>query len=343
MVIQVDLKRNLLFFKNPITSIMKKNALIIFLIIFPVLLSCKSDNSTQAIQSVVGAETTDTSNNELSSAYFFPYNLESPSEKFKLPEELMEISGIDFNKKSELLCVQDEVGKVYVYDIKKGELKESVKFGEKGDYEGVAVVRDTIWVLSSDGNLRRIVNFNSQKQETIEFKTPLNESNDTEGLCYDRKNHRLLIACKDKPGAAMKGTRAIYGFDLKTNTISATPVYTIKIEAIKIYLAQTDRFKSISNELQSLLDPGKGDLAFQPSEVHVHPVTDQVYLISSVGNLLLVLNRDNTIQYITQLNTEVLKQPEGLTFLADGTMYISDEGRDGRANILKFNYNRNEK
>ena len=58
---------------------------------------------------------------------------------------------------------------------------------------------------------------------------------------------------------------------------------------------------------------------------------------------MLVLNRDNTIQYITQLNTEVLKQPEGLTFLADGTMYISDEGRDGRANILKFNYNRNEK
>jgi uncharacterized protein YjiK len=322
---------------------MKENRLIFLLIIVPVLISCKSDTSTQAIQSVVGAETTDALNNELSSAYFFPYNLESPSEKFKLPEELIEISGIDFYKKSELLCVQDEVGKLYVYDVKKGELKESVKFGEKGDYEGVAIVRDTIWVLSSDGNLRRIVNFNTQKQETSEFKTPLNESNDTEGLCYDRKNNRLLITCKDKPGAALKGTRAIYGFDLKTNTISEAPVYTIKIEAIKIYLAQTDRLKSISNEMQSLLDPGKGDLSFQPSEAHVHPVTDEIYLISSVGNLMLVLNRDNTIQYITQLNAEVLKQPEGLTFLSDGTMYISDEGRDGRANILKFNYNRNEK
>ncbi len=322
---------------------MKEKVLLFLLLIFPVLVSCRSDLSNQAKQSAVRTVPTDTLTHEAMPSYFFPYNLESPDEKFKLPEELMEISGIDFYKKSELLCVQDEVGKLYTYDVRKGALKESVKFGEKGDFEGVAVVKDTIWVLSSDGNLRRIVHFNTPKQETFEFKTHLNESNDTEGLCYDKKNQRLLIACKDKPGAALKGARAIYGFDLISNTIAAAPVYTVKIEAIKIYLAQTDRLKSVTNELQTLLDPGKGDLTFQPSEVHVHPVTDELYIIASVGNLLLVLNRDNTIQYITKLNPEILKQPEGITFLSDGTMYISDEGRDGRANILKFNYHRNEK
>ncbi|HRI80593.1 MAG TPA: SdiA-regulated domain-containing protein, partial [Cyclobacteriaceae bacterium] len=279
----------------------------------------------------------------VSRGYVFPYDLSVPVEKFKLPDALTEISGIDVYKKSKLVCVQDEKGKVYVYDVKKGELKEEVDFGAKGDYEGVANVNDTIWVLSSDGNLHRITGFNTNQQQTEELKTPLNEDNDTEGLCYDQTGKRLLIACKDKPGASMKGVRAVYSFDLKTNSISTIPAYTIKIDQIKSFLAQHEKEKFVTNELKSLLDPKNGDVTFQPSEIHVHPITNEIYILSSAGNLLLVLSRNNTIQFITTLDPGLFKQPEGITFMEDGTMFISDEGRDGHGNILKFNYQPNAK
>lgn len=311
---------------------------IMLLLSMSAILSCNAGNtSDSAVNSA-----TDTTE-AIASSYVFPYNLENPVEKLKLPDELMEISGIDFYQHSKLVCVQDENGSIYIYDVNKAELKEVIKFGSKGDYEGVANVNDTIWVLSSNGNLQRIDGIGSRKQQTIEFKTPLDESNDTEGLCFDRKHRRLLIACKNKPGSNLKGTRAIYAFDLKTNTISTTPVYSVKLDDVKAFLAQTDAGKLVSNELRSFLDPESGDLTFQPSEIHVHPITDQVYILASAGSILLVLNRDNTIQHITQLNPGLLKQPEGLTFMKDGTMFISDEGRDGRGNILKFNYLPHEK
>jgi uncharacterized protein YjiK len=277
------------------------------------------------------------------SSYAFLYDLANPSEKFKLPDQLAEISGIDVYKKSQLVCVQDEKGKVYMYDVKKAELKESVEFGEKGDYEGVANVNDTIWVLSSNGNLLQIADINSSSQKTMEFKTPLNEDNDTEGLCYDAKFNRLLIACKAKAGKDLKGIRAVYAFDLKTKSISATPAYMVKIDDIKSFLAHHDKEKFVTDELKSLLDPEKGDATFQPSEIHIHPVTNEIYLISSVGNLMVIIDRNNTIKYITKMSPDIFKQPEGITFFEDGTMYISDEGRDGHGNILKFNYRKDEK
>lgn len=309
--------------------------LFILLLTTALLTSCSGHSKAPVNKPAVSAAA-DSING--SDPYVFPYDLKKPSEKFKLPDVLVEISGIDVFGKSKLVCVQDEKGKVYVFDIKKGELKDDIDFGSKGDYEGVANVNDTIWVLSSDGNLHRITQFKTKNQKTEEYKTPLNKDNDTEGLCYDAMNRRLLIACKDKPGASMKGMRSVYAFDLKTNTIATNPVYLVKIDAIKQWLLQNDKQKFMTNELRSLLDPKKGDVTFQPSEIHIHPLTQQIYLLSSVGKLLLVLNRDNSIQYVTNLDPDIFKQPEGITFLKDGTMYISDEGRDGKGNILKFNY-----
>lgn len=268
----------------------------------------------------------------------FPYDLRQPTEKIKLPEALTEISAIDAYKKSKMVCVQDEKGAVYVYDLSKKELKEEISFGSKGDYEGIANVHDTIWVLSSDGNLHRIINFNTKNQKTKEFNTPLNKENDTEGLCYDEKNNRLLIACKEKPGASMKGMRAVYAFNLQSNSIVTIPAYSIRLDDIRQFLRQHNMEKFMTNELRSLLDPGKGDVTFQPSEIHVHPISNQLYILSSVGKLLLVLNRENKIQHIVSLDPSVFRQPEGMTILQDGTLYIADEGGDGHGNILKFNY-----
>jgi uncharacterized protein YjiK len=268
----------------------------------------------------------------------FPYRLLQPAENLKLPDELAEISGIDVYRKGKLVCVNDEKGKVYIYDVKKDELKQGIDFGKKGDYEGIVNVNDTIYVLSSNGNLSRITGFETPEQKTLEFKTSLNEQNDTEGLCFDKKHRRLLIACKKDPGNGLKGVRAIYAVDLKSMELVPQPVYLIRLEALKNFLLANDKQKLIIQDVQSFFDPGKGDLTFQPSEVAIHPLTDEIYLISSVGNLLVVMSRGGEILQVRSLDPGLFKQPEGLCFAENGDMFISDEGRSGKGNILVFTY-----
>jgi len=283
------------------------------------------------------------SNTQVNTTVSFPYDLKNPNEKIKLPDELTEISGIDLYRKSKLVCVNDEKGKVYIYDVKKDELKQSVAFGKRGDYEGIANVHDTIYILNSNGTVNQITGFETAEQKTMEFKTFLKKENDTEGLCFDSINHRLLIACKQDPGAGLKGVRTVYGFDLKTMQLGAQPVYTIKLQDLKRFLLNTDKQKLIGEEMKNFFDPKKGDVTFQPSEIAIHPLTDEIYMISTVGKLMIVMNRAGTILHILSMDPGIFKQPEGLCFFPNGDMYISDEGRTGKANMLLFKYNQEQK
>lgn len=298
-----------------------------------------ADSFSQTSAAIYPAETDSTSGGVSSQDQtLFPYDLVDPSEKYKMPKELTEISAIDIYKKSKLVCVQDQDGKVFIYDMKKDDVKKPIPFGKKGDYEGIANVNDTIYVLSSNGNLHQILQFDSPEQNTKEFKTPLNKENNTEGLCFDSANHRLLIACKNDPGNNLKGVRAVYAFDLRAMKLSEQPVFQIKLDVLKSYLMKTNKQKLLSEELKDLFDPEKGDVAFQPSEIAVHPLTGDFYMISTVGKLMVVLDRNGDMKFIESLSSDIFKQPEGICFRRDGTMFISDEGRSGHGNILEFKY-----
>lgn len=258
-----------------------------------------------------------------------------------MPKELREISAIDIYKKSKLICVEDEDGTIFIFDEKKGEVKHPIHFAKKGDYEGIANVHDTIYVLASNGKLYQILYLDSPEQNTTEISTPLDKDNDTEGLCFDSLNHRLLIACKKKPGSGLKGARAVYAFDLRTMTFNKSPVFVIKLDELKSFLAQYDKEKLLNEEIRNLFDPEKGDLTFQPSEIGIHPVTGDVYVISTVGKLMVVLDKEGQLKFIESLDPNLFKQPEGICFKRDGTMFISDEGRSGHGNILEFKYQPN--
>ncbi|MBA3647822.1 MAG: hypothetical protein H0W62_04600 [Chitinophagales bacterium] len=273
-----------------------------------------------------------------SSKYPFLYDLDHPSQKLKLPDALTEISGMDVYKDAELVCNQDEKGNVYLYDVNKGELDKRIPFAKDGDYEGIANVNDTIYVLKSDGKLYQLINFNKQDQKTVVIKTFLQKENNTEGLCFDKKNYRLLIACKSDPGAGLKNVRAIYSFDLKTKQLLQKPVFTISLDSIKRYIAKVSPAEFTAEELRDIIDAKKGDVAFQPSDLAIHPISGDIYVIATVGKLMVILHPDGTIAFIKQFSATEFKQPEGITFLNDGTMFISDEGRNGLGNILKFNY-----
>jgi len=276
------------------------------------------------------------------SGYKFPYLLTEPNNSWKLPDKLVEVSGLTYYDKNELALVQDEKGNIYFFDITTGKVTDKIDFSDKGDYEGIELVNDHIWVLESNGNLFRIKYSKKDKSyKTKDYKTDLSKKNDTEGLAFDRIGNRLLIACKGHPyidDEKGKNKRAVYSFDLEEEKLSKKPVIKFDLKQIK-ELKKLNTMAKLGVDLLTFINPSKGDVSFQPSGIAIHPQTGNIYLLASVGKLLIVCNDEGDFLAVIKLKSSLFNQPEGICFYPDGNLYISNEGDDFAATILKFHPN----
>jgi sugar lactone lactonase YvrE len=68
----------------------------------------------------------------------------------------------------------------------------------------------------------------------------------------------------------------------------------------------------------------------------IHPIYGDIYIISSVGKLLIILNRHGKVQNVEELDPKLFRQPEGICFSPKGDMFISNEGQGGKGYIVKF-------
>ncbi|MEM7101640.1 MAG: SdiA-regulated domain-containing protein [Bacteroidota bacterium] len=270
--------------------------------------------------------------------FVFPYRLNQPNETFELPSSLTEISAIAFTPKDELGCVQDEKGNIYVFDLKKGEIDRKIDFWKDGDYEGLAFVKKSAYVLRMDGNIYQVRKFDTKDQETKKRSTFLNEKNDAEGLCYDERNNRLLVALKGRPGESgqFKGKKAVYAFDLEEKELLEEPVYLIDLKATEKHIKRNIELEGYKR-IVKYFNPDKKD-QFQPSEIGIHPITGNIYITSSVGKILMVISPDGDLLHLESLERDILKQPEGMAFFKNGDLLISSEGKSGKGKIVKFHY-----
>jgi uncharacterized protein YjiK len=242
-------------------------------------------------------------------------------EKWDMPSGLKEISGIAYINKNRFACVQDELGKIFIFNTATGEVEKEIQFAGAGDYEGIAVVDETAYIMRADGKLFEVKNYSSEKHATAEYDTHLTSKQDVEGLCYDEKNNRLLLAIKGREPNS-KDYKGIYAFDLASKKIATTP-------AIKIDLTH------------NIWSGTKSKNKIQPSDIDVHPVTGDVYIVDGADSKLLVMGADGSKKKLYQLNDTDFPQPEGMAFNQEGELFISNEGRTGTGNILKISFNGN--
>ncbi len=265
------------------------------------------------------------------------YNLSAPDRVYILPDELQEISGITELDSSKIACIQDEREIVYIYDLERNQILSQTDYGFDGDYEEITRVGKSFYILRSDGMLSEINNFESAKVKRSTYTTGI-PYKDNEGLCYDQKNDRLLITPKETPGkgSGENGKRFIYGFSLTLKKLIQEPVFSIELSDI-------DSF-AIANKVKvPMKDKKKGnkrepDIKFKISAIDVHPITGRLFLLSSIDKLLFVFNMNNKIEYMASLNPGLFKQPEGITFMKNGDMYISNEGKKKSPTLVRFNY-----
>jgi hypothetical protein len=263
------------------------------------------------------------------------YDLTLPDNVYTLPEDLREISGLAYLEPAMFVCVQDEHGILYTYNPATNRTATN-NFGADGDYEDLARVGQTVYVLRSDGCLFEVINFSSETAKVISYETGI-PARDNEGLCYDAAGHRLLIAPKSASGkgAEFKDKRMVYAFDLKTKSLQQEPAFTLDLKEIAQFAQNAGiTLETKKTKKVKIVSPV---IHLKPSAMAIHPITGQLYLLSAVSRHLLVFDPNGTIRDIEQLDAELFNKAEGITFNEKGDLFIANEGQDKPATILRFN------
>ena len=235
--------------------------------------------------------------------------------KWDLPPILQEISGIAYIDKDRFACIQDEQGIIFIYNTATRSIEREITFAPPGDYEGICLVGEDAWVVRSDGRIFRVDSIHSAQPRTDQFQSGFLLRQEIEGICYDKKSNGLLLSVKDV-ARGDQTYKAIYRFDLLTKTMSNDPFIRIDL--------QNEAFRNNNK---------KGPIFF-PSDISMHPISDEIYITDASRSRLLIMNANGAIRSVVQLSASEFSQPEGICFDPAGRMFISNEGSRSPANIL---------
>jgi sugar lactone lactonase YvrE len=242
------------------------------------------------------------------------YDLDHPSTTIKLPHKVNEISGITYTQEF-VYAIDDEHGDVYKIELKQDPKIENWSYGKNKDYEDVVLVQGRIYSLNSKGH---IVSFDEEFpiKKTNKADLDLKGKNEFESLYYDPSLNKLIVLCKEC-SVDDKDENSAWAFDLSTHSFDKNPVYKIKRKDIeKVYGKKIGRFK--------------------PSAATINPVTQELYVLSSVNSILVII-KNNEVKQVLKLNPDLFNQPEGICFSPSGDLLISNEsGKKQAATILIF-------
>ncbi len=238
------------------------------------------------------------------------YDLDRGGHSVRLPKPLREISGLTTAPDGRVFAHNDERGVVYRIDPMTGSILSWFHLGRTvvtEDFEGIAATKSRMYMVTSGGEIYEFRRAGEgQRVEYRIHRTPLDRDNDVEGLCYDARSNSLLLACKGDAGKGFKDSRAVYSFSLKDRKLRAKPRFVL--------------------DEGRLNDEARGK-HFRPSGIERHPFTGTFFLLAAEGESLAEISPDGSIIAQHKLPKDRHPQAEGITFLPNGDMLISDEGK----------------
>jgi uncharacterized protein YjiK len=238
-----------------------------------------------------------------------------------LPDQLEEISGLAATSDGRVFAHNDERGNIYEIDPKEGKIVKRFAVGEKdlkADFEGLAIAGDRFYLVTSGGEILEFLEAkNGGRALYNKYETGLTPEYDVEGLCHDPSTRSLLLACKGKAGSRYESesVKAVYAFSLATGKLEQLPRFVLDMAQFQGKLRSHD---------------------IRPSSIERHPLRGTFFLLAFQGAAIIELSKDGKVLGAANIPRSVHPQPEGLTFLPDGTMVISNEGVDEPGNIVLY-------
>lgn len=236
---------------------------------------------------------------------------------WQLPEVLEEVSGIDWIGANKLACIQDEDGVIFIFNLKTSALEQRIKFAGPGDYEDIRVVENTAYILRSDGEIFEVKDYLSGNPKTKTYSNFLTEDQNLESLAWDKSNERLLLAIKDREPKD-NTYKGIYQFSLTSKELQKKPGYRLYMEDSLLKDRKTKLHKKL-----------------EPSALAIHPGNNNFYILDGRAPQLVIADSDMKLMKRFALRKDDFAQAEGLTFSKNGRIFISNEGKAGKANILE--------
>jgi hypothetical protein len=231
----------------------------------------------------------------------------SPLARWLLPPGLAEISGLALTSDSRLLGHNDEVGRIFEVDYRRGVVVKTFWIGDqivRDDFEAIAVAGDRIFLLASTG---RIYAFAEGADESrVPFTvhdTGLGGECEFEGLAFDSSANALVLACKHILTAGLKDFVVLYKYSLADSSAAGASRLTIP-------LAQAIG--------------ANGWKGFTPSDIAVDPGS---------GDYVVIASQEKGLLRVTSAGEVVWSRPlpagqdmtEGIAITQDGILILADE------------------
>ncbi|MGB3774020.1 MAG: SdiA-regulated domain-containing protein [Leeuwenhoekiella sp.] len=239
--------------------------------------------------------------------------------KWVLPDELEEISGMSWMGNNQMATIQDEDGIIFIYDLKQKKIIDKIEFGGSGDYEDITLAGTTAYVMRSDGKLFEIENFRHKKPKVKSYELKFLEDSNVEAITFNKKANELYIVPKDHDPND-DNYKGVYTFSLKTKKAEKKPLLNIDMKS--------KAFEDFEKK--------KEYKTIRPSAIGIDPKNSDIYILEGVDPKLLIFDSKGNLKRIHLFDKRDFLQPEGITFSKDGTLYISNEANGEQPTILEI-------
>ena len=240
---------------------------------------------------------------------------------WKLPRRLTEISGLAVTMDNRLLAHNDEKGVVYEIDYRDGTIVKAFRLADiatpvADDFEGIATVDDQVYLVTSAGRLYECSE--GADGESVLFNTyatGVGRDCEIEGLAYDESQRALALMCKNPRRADLAGQLGIYHWSIDEKQLIEDAHTAIPVIEFSRHI---------------------GKKKFQPSGIERHPVSGNYFVVAARQRAIAELTPSGRVVAVKQFSAQWHRQAEGITFAADGTLIVADEGAGGKARLTLY-------
>ena len=255
----------------------------------------------------------------------FPLTADSMTQ-WRLPDRLNELSGLALTRDGRLLTVTDESAIVYELDFQSGRLVKAFAFGNpvvKGDFEGIAVVDDLVYLVTSAGRIYLAAEGADGQRVTFDnYDTELGNRCEIEGLTRSENNSRLYILCKNVRKNSQIKNLMIFAWSVEDRELLVDESLSLPQSAIQKKL-RVDRLS--------------------PSGLTIDRNSGNFVVIAARQRALIEISRDGRLVDARNLTlTTRHRQAEGIELTTNGKLLIADEGGTHKARLAVYRQDEGE-
>jgi len=249
----------------------------------------------------------------------FDFSKNSGDQK-KLPRALEEISGLATTSDGRILAHGDERAVIYELDPSTGGVVKSFSAGFggiPGDFEGIAEAEGRLFLITSTGEILETAE--GGDGDVMDYRihpTNLGRLCEMEGMAFDPGSRSLLLPCKSPKTRELRDHVVVFQVELASMRPRPVPRVFIPFEALE--------------------EIGLRGKSFHPSAIEVHGPTGRSVLVAAQEENLLEISPEGRLLGGKELSRSDHAQPEGITFLSDGSLLLGDEGQGKRGRLTRY-------